>query len=453
MNHFLWTDIAFLFVLIVGTSLIVWSLRQAPMRSAMRMAFSKPLAACSGLVLCFFLITGILDSIHMAWDAPITDDPAESKVHGTVLDYMLSPLGQFYEKTYSRPLALDLASKETRMISGKVVQFYPRLHYMPRTMLTGADRDAFVLSMLLKATIWSLFFVSILLFLWMVFWRWWSGSFENPLKKNALIAWGFLFLCVYLMVAGYLLSRQLHVFGTGKIGEDIFYYALKSVRTALIIGILTSLFMLPLAIFFGVCAGYLGGVVDDLIQYLYTTLSAVPGVLLISASILSMQTYIASHPDVFTSLSQSADARLLALCFILGVTSWTSLCRILRAETLKFREMDFVQAAKALGSSFFSICYKHLIPNMMPLILITLVLDFSFLVLAEAVLSYVGVGVSPTTMSFGNLINSARLELAREPIVWWPIAAAFVMMFCLVLASNLVADAFREVLDPYGKKR
>lgn len=237
--------------------------------------------------------------------------------------------------------------------------------------------------------------------------------------------------------------------GTGKIGQDIFYYTIKSIRTGLIIGILTTLFMMPLALLLGISAGYFGGWVDDIIQYIYTTLSSIPGVLLITASVLSMQTYIANHPQQFPTLAKSADARLLALCLILGVTSWTSLCRLLRAEALKLREIDYVLAARALGSSSFTILRKHLLPNVMHIVLITLVLDFSFLVLAEAVLSYVGVGVSPMTISWGNMINGARLELARDPIVWWPMLSAFALMFILVLASNLFADAVRDAFDPH----
>jgi peptide/nickel transport system permease protein len=207
--------------------------------------------------------------------------------------------------------------------------------------------------------------------------------------------------------------------------------------------------MLPLALFLGIVAGYFGGVIDDIIQYIYTTLSSIPGVLLITASVLSLQTYIASHPEQFSTLAKSADARLLALCLILGVTSWTSLCRLLRAETLKLREVDYVLAARALGSNWFTIIRKHLLPNVMHIVVITLVLDFSFLVMAEAVLSYVGVGVSPMTISWGNMINGARLELARDPLVWWPICAAFLFMFLLVLAINLFADAVRDAFDPH----
>ena len=281
-----------------------------------------------------------------------------------------------------------------------------------------------------------------------------KGSTKEKLLSATQISFLLtLFICLSAIIACYWLSRDLHLFGTGKIGQDVFYNTIKSIRTGLVIGVLTTLFMMPLALLLGIAAGYFGGFIDDLIQYVYTTLSSIPGVLLITASVLSMQTYIANHPEQFTTLAQNDDARLLALCFILGVTSWTSLCRLLRAEALKLREIDFVLAAQALGSSSFKIIRRHLLPNVMHIVVITLVLDFSFLVLAEAVLSYVGVGVSPLTISWGNMINAARLELAREPIVWWPMLAAFIFMFILVLASNLFADAVRDAFDPREASR
>jgi peptide/nickel transport system permease protein len=195
-------------------------------------------------------------------------------------------------------------------------------------------------------------------------------------------------------------------------------------------------------------AGYFRGIVDDVIQYIYTTLSSIPDVLLIAAAVLSLHVYMATHPEIFDSITARADARLLFLCVILGVTSWTGLCRLLRGEALKLREVDYVQAAQALGVPPLRIMTRHLLPNVMHLVLIAVVLDFSGLVLAEAVLSYVGVGVDPTMDSWGNMINGARLEMAREPMVWWSLAAAFVFMFTLVLAANLFADAVRDAFDP-----
>lgn len=249
-------------------------------------------------------------------------------------------------------------------------------------------------------------------------------------------------------VRGYSPLKYFHLLGTGKIGEDIFYQTLKSIRTGLIIGTLTTLVTLPFAILLGMFAGYFRGWVDDVVQYSYTTLSSVPDVLLIAAAVLALQVFIANHSEAFPTLIQRADMRLLALCVILGITSWTSLCRVLRGETLKLREQDYVQAAIALGASRFKILIRHILPNIMHLILIAVVMDFSGLVLAEAVLTYVGVGVDPTMASWGNMINTARLELARDPIVWWPLFSAFIFMFTLVISANLFADKVRAALDP-----
>ena len=248
-----------------------------------------------------------------------------------------------------------------------------------------------------------------------------------------------------------MLAVHYHVFGTDKVGQDVLYQVLKSVRTALVIGLVTTLVTLPLSIFLGVLAGYFRGWVDDLIQYLYTTLSSIPGVLLIAAAVLMMQVLIDNHPQWFATAAERADLRLLALCFILGVTSWTGLCRLLRGETLKLRELEYIQAAQAFGVADLRIIGRHILPNLMHIVIIALVMDFSSLVLAEAVLSYVGIGVDPTMISFGTMINNARMELAREPMVWWSLAAAFVFMFALVLAANLLADAVRDAFDQIGR--
>jgi peptide/nickel transport system permease protein len=244
------------------------------------------------------------------------------------------------------------------------------------------------------------------------------------------------------------LSAYYHVLGTDKVGEDVFYQAIKSIRTGLVLGTLTTLIMLPIAIVFGILAGFFRGWIDDIIQYVYTTLNSIPSVLLIAASILMVQVYMANHQQDFSSVIVRADMRLLFLCLILGVTNWTGLCRLLRAETLKLREMEYVQAAQALGVKESMILLRHILPNVMHIILISVVLDFSALVLAEAVLSYINIGVDPSTYSWGNMINGARLEMAREPIVWWSLSAAFIFMFALVLAANLFSDSVQEAFDP-----
>jgi len=195
-------------------------------------------------------------------------------------------------------------------------------------------------------------------------------------------------------------------------------------------------------------AGYFRGWIDDAIQYLYTTLNSIPGVLLIAAFVLMLQVVMERNAELFPTAAHRADVRLLALCAVLGLTSWTGLARLLRGEALKLSQLEYIQAAHAFGVSDARILGRHILPNVAHIIIITLVMDFSGLVLAEAVLSYVGVGVDPATTSFGTMINAARLEMGREPIVWWSLAAAFAFMFLLVLAANLFADAVRDGFDP-----
>jgi peptide/nickel transport system permease protein len=280
-------------------------------------------------------------------------------------------------------------------------------------------------------------------------WAIWTGSTD--------VAWNAILLTIGLVllvaVPALLLCGHYHVLGTDKVGQDVLYLSLKSVRTGLVIGTLTTLVTLPLALLLGILAGYLGGRTDDLIQYLYTTLNSIPGVLLIAAAVLMTQVYMDTNPQLFETVSHRADFRLLFLCIILGITSWTGLCRLLRGEALKLREMEYIQAAHAFGVSRLRIVSRHILPNVMHIVLIAIVMDFSGLVLAEAVLSYVGVGVDPSMISFGTMINGARLEMAREPMVWWSLAAAFTFMFLMVLAANLFADSVRDAFDPRVRVR
>jgi peptide/nickel transport system permease protein len=201
----------------------------------------------------------------------------------------------------------------------------------------------------------------------------------------------------------------------------------------------------------GLAAGYFRGWVDEAIQYLYTVLSSVPNVLLIAALVLMVQVFLDQHPELFETGAERADLKLFMLCLVLGLTGWATLARLLRAETLKLRELEYVQAATAFGIGHGRILARHVFPNVAHLMLIVTVLEFSSLVLYEAVLSYVGVGVDPSMNSFGGMINLARAEMSRDPVVWWSFASAFGFMVALVLAANLFADGVRDAFDPRSR--
>lgn len=454
----LWTD-AVIFALLLVTVLAIRQVRRSPqLRLAWRRVFARPSGCATFVVLAFFGLVGLADSFHYRPALPATAD-APTQYSGevlSVLDALLAPLRLNTEKTYSAPLATRLFARETvELAGGGQGRVFPPLTFGGAHLPNEAGWAPDVLSRLALGVAAGGALTGLL---WLALRRrvvpggtgtpaepQAPGADDQPAWRAGLLALGGLLVTGGAIAA---LASGYHVFGTDKVGQDVLYLTLKSVRTALVIGTLTTLVMLPFAVALGILAGYLGGWVDDAIQYLYTVLNSIPGVLLIAAAVLMMQVVIDTHPEWFSTAAERADARLLALCVILGVTSWTGLCRLLRGETLKLRELEYVQAARAFGVGTATILRRHVLPNVMHIVLISLVMDFSGLVLAEAVLSYVGIGVDPNTISFGTMINAARMELARDPMVWWSLVAAFAVMFLLVLAANLFADVVRDVFDP-----
>ena len=459
----LWTDLL-LFGLIACVALAAWSARRSePMRDAWRRVGESSVGMASLTVLALFLLVGVVDSLHyrerLAPAGGAGDTAQLSTEVRSALDAVAAPLRTRVEKTYSAPLAYQLFAKQTlEGPDGTQRREFPRLKFggsslkYPEDDQTGDILGRVGIGLAAAAVGWVALAGVLVAGVarsrrvpvgaaWRAIWRGKGGlAWRSVLATVGVVA----------LVAGPLaaLATEYHVFGTDKVGQDVLFLTLKSIRTALVIGTLTTLVTLPLAVAMGIMAGYLGGWVDDVIQYVYTVLNSIPGVLLIAAAVLMMQVVIDTHPHWFETAAERADARLLALCVILGMTSWTGLCRLLRGETLKLRELEYVQAARAFGVSTTRILARHVLPNLMHLVLIALVMDFSGLVLAEAVLSYVGIGVDPGTVSFGTMINAARMELAREPMVWWSLVAAFIFMFVLVLAANLFADVVRDAFDP-----
>jgi peptide/nickel transport system permease protein len=442
MPVILWSD-ALVFLLMVAASVVAWYVRRHEhLLLPWRRVAHNSVAMVSLLVLSLFLIIGLLDSLHFRAALPQANG---EKVYSpevlSVFDKLVEPLRTHTEKTYSEPFALTLYGKESVTdAQGNVRREFPRLQYGGAHLENESQRDADVAILALIGGGLGLF-VGLLSFYLTHRKLHCASGCDRAVSIVTMIL-------TTLIGAVVSLATVYHVLGTDKVGQDVLFLSLKSIRTGLIIGTVTTLVTLPLALFLGVAAGYFRGWVDDVIQYIYTVLSSIPSVLLIAAAVLMMQVFIDMHADWFDLASKRADARLLCLCLILGLTSWTGLCRLLRGETLKLREMEYIQAAQSFGVSGMRILARHIMPNVMHIVLISLVMDFSALVLAEAVLSYIGVGVDPTMISFGTMINGARLEMGREPMVWWALASAFGFMLVLVLTANLFADAVRDAFDP-----
>jgi peptide/nickel transport system permease protein len=464
----LWTDVA-LYLIVAAVLAYAWHVRRTPTLRAtwLRVAHDGP-AMCAAVVLAVFAFIGLLDSVHYRPrlpplpNAPADAPPAYAPSARSLLDAALGDTVLTRpEKTYSAPLAARQFTKETMLVDGHPVRDFPRLragaaHLKdPGTELlpdVARRAGAGLAGGLLLALAAGMALAAVLARRRAS----WRSAAREVLRGETEVRWRAMFvtLAAICLAGGVLagLATGYHPLGTDRTGNDVLWQAIKSVRTALVIGSLTTLAMLPPALGFGIAAGYFKGKVDDAITYLYTTLTSIPGVLLVAACVLMMQVYIDNNPGDFPTSAERADLRLFLLCLILGLTGWAGLCRLVRAEVLKLRELEYVQAARAFGVSKWGIMRRHLVHNVMHIVLITVVLEFSSLVLYEAVLSYLGIGVDPSMNSYGSMINSARLEMSMDPMIWWNLGTAFVFMLALVLSANLFADGVRAAFDPRARK-
>lgn len=459
----LWTDLA---LWLMAAAVLAYGLRvraQANLRATWSRVLRDPVAASAGVVMAVFLLVTLVDSVHLRRALPVA--PGEAAVYDTrtlsLLDLLLERQTEMREVSYSMPLATHGFNKESVIdAQGHAGRDYPRLLFGgshlsdPATQWAGdvARRAGVGLAGGLAAALLVVALAGAALSRQHGGWRRALADLAADRTFYPLRA-VLLTLAVMLLLAGPVIALMphYHVFGTDRTGNDVLVQALKSVRTAFVIGALSTLATLPVALVLGVLAGYYKGWVDEAIQYVYTTLSSVPNVLLIAACVLMVQVFFDKNPELFETAAERSDLKMLMLCLILGLTGWAGLCRLVRAETLKVRELDYVQAATAFGVGDFALMARHIVPNVMHLVLITVVLSFSELILYEAVLTYVGVGVDPTTSSFGSMINLARAEMSRDPVVWWSFAAAFGFMVGLVLAANLFADGVRDAFDPKAR--
>jgi ABC-type dipeptide/oligopeptide/nickel transport system permease subunit len=222
-----------------------------------------------------------------------------------------------------------------------------------------------------------------------------------------------------------------HPFGTDVEGRSILSRTLYGAKIALSVGLVVGLISVSVGLFLGALAGYRPGIVDELVVWVYTTVDAIPYILLLVAlSFILRQWEIEPIVRVWIAMS---------------VTFWTGTARVIRGEVIKQRTRDYVVAAQALGASGPRILFGHIVPNVLHLAVINFSLLFVGAIKNEVILSYLGLGVVGEP-SWGILIDNAKMELGGG--YWWQLTAATAAMFFLVLAFNVFSDALRDALDP-----
>lgn len=215
--------------------------------------------------------------------------------------------------------------------------------------------------------------------------------------------------------------------GTDVFGRSILYKILVGTKTAMTIGFIVTLISVPIGMILGCLSGYYGGRIDAFITWLYSVISSVPYILLI------------------IGVSYVLGKGIVPVCIALGVVSWVSLCRLIRGEVLKHKNREYVLAVRLLGAGNLTIMFRHILPNVSHLAIITASLSILSAIKSEVILTYLGVGIQDGS-SWGTMISDATGELVNG--IWWPLVAVTVVMFVIVYALNVVGDALRDALDP-----
>ena len=240
-----------------------------------------------------------------------------------------------------------------------------------------------------------------------------------------------------------------HILGTDYLGRDVLLRAVFATRTAVKVGIVASLISSVVGVALGLIGGYYGGKTDAVVLWIYSTFASIPSLLFILAFALLVSKGFLSAPleAAFQAFSRAMNTEpgMMAVYLGIGLTGWVQLCRVVRAETLRLKTRPYVTAARSLGVSDRGIMFRHILPNLMHLVIVYFTMRFASAVMTEVIVSYLGLGVK-FEPSWGLMISNGQSLFWRG--AWWEIAAATGFMFVLVLALNLTGDALRDALDP-----
>jgi ABC-type dipeptide/oligopeptide/nickel transport system permease subunit len=216
------------------------------------------------------------------------------------------------------------------------------------------------------------------------------------------------------------------LFGSDIFGQSVFRKVIYSIKTAMLVGFISSTIALFLGVSLGFLAGYFGGYLDQCIVWLYTTFSSIPSIILL------------------ISIAMILGKGETTMYISVGLTSWVGLCRLVRGEVLKHKNREYVLAMKTFGASHLR-KMRHIFPNIAHIIIINASLQFQTAIKSEVILSYIGLGAAGVP-SWGTMIDDAKRELSQG--IWWQLCFASIAMFFIILAFNLLSDSLRDFFDP-----
>jgi ABC-type dipeptide/oligopeptide/nickel transport system permease subunit len=286
----------------------------------------------------------------------------------------------------------------------------------------------------------------------------WADAFRR-LRRDKIAMVFFAVICVYAVIAiispfvfsnwssshDYNHRNEVpslkYPLGTDALGRSVVQKVFLGAHVSMTVGFMANVIAIPLGMFLGALAGYFGRRSDDFIVWLYTTIASIPGIILL----IALKFAFADRkffPDSFAEIDLSGMA---GVYIALGFTSWINTCRLIRAETMKCKQLDYVLAARASGRGDLAILFWHVLPNVVHIGIINFSLGFVGAISAEVILSFLNLGVQELP-SWGKMINEARMDLVVGR--WWELSSAVVATFIIVLSWSIFGDRLRDALDP-----
>jgi len=267
-------------------------------------------------------------------------------------------------------------------------------------------------------------------------------------------------LFLYSLIGGFILTEQyandtdaklglqaptaVHPFGTDPVGRDVLARTIFGGQISLLIGLTAVLIETGAGIMIGAAAGYFGGWVDSLLMRFTEAMLIIPEIFLL---IVMAKEFGGKIPSV-TVIGREFSGSVIVIVVIIGLTSWMYLARIVRAEFLSIKENDYILAARATGTSNTQIIIRHILPNCMAPIIVSATLGVANAILAEAYISFLGLGVQPPTATWGNMLNGANNYLDKAPWLWF---FPGLLILLTVLSINFLGDGLRDALDPHSR--